>query len=160
MRWVWVAAVAACSGPDRVAELDGSWAGAASIIDGSHLVYARFTYEEDGGYLSGQVLVEEPPGDRIYDVRRAETVAKTITLDLLQSDGPQALDLDGSLEGGTFDGTITMTVDCGEPAPCGWKGPVELTPSEPYAGLGPVPTPTEPEDTGPVVPTGDTAPQL
>ena len=153
MTWWLLATLVGCSGGDKdLQNLHGSWAGPALVNGASYMVYATFKYEE---FLSGDVMVQEPGGDRYYAVKRAEAFGGTIALDLLETNGgTQSLDLDGSVseDGKSFAGTITATVQLTGTQPLGWQGTYDLQPAQPFIfpnDTAPPPPPPPPPDTGP-----------
>ncbi|MCB9683448.1 MAG: hypothetical protein H6735_00240 [Alphaproteobacteria bacterium] len=117
-------------GNELVAELDGSWAG--SMVDpesGTVELVADFEWREDEELLFGTVDAT-PPGQAepwIFAVRRWDTGSGLVLLDLTdEADGTRGLDLDGTVDGGSFSGTATLSYDC-DGSTCGYEGDFELT---------------------------------
>ena len=150
MGWWLIAALVGCGSSDKLLQdLNGSWAGPATVNGAIYNTYATFTYSE---YLDGDVLVQDPLGDRLLSVLKAESFGTgDIAIDLSNAAG-EALDLDGTMgENGNFTGTITYSVPCATATACGWTGTFDLAPAQPFINPGGTggDTGIRPTDTGP-----------
>ena len=155
-----IAIMAGCSSGDRVlSDLSGTWSGTVTAEAVPSTASADFAFVNDD-YLDGTITILEPRGEQTYSVRRAEVFGKSVALSMQTIDLVYALALDGEVSEGTFTGTATLTTECGQERPCGWRGDFSLN----QVG-GPAPQDTAPPGTGTGTRTGtgtttpeDTAP--
>lgn len=127
---VWVVVGCGGGGDDLVAELDGPWTGSLSDPEtGDVPLAADFEWREDEALLFGTVTAtiagETDPW--VFAVRRWDTgAADLVLLDLTdEADATRGMNLDGTVDDGTFSGSGDLTYDCAEGV-CGFEGDFTL----------------------------------
>lgn len=118
-----------CGGGDELlASLDGAWSGSVTVQPAPIGMAADFAW---GDFLSGEVVVSDPGLPHTYAIRRAVELKGEVFLELTDlGDATRGLDLDGTVEGDTFSGALSMTYPC-DGGTCGYEGPFTLTRAAP-----------------------------
>lgn len=119
-----VLGLAGCGGDDELLQqLDGTWIGTVTVDPAPIGLAADFAWVD---FLEGELVVDDPGAPHTYAIRRSEALKDEVFLELTDvADATRGLDLDGTVDGASFTGTLSMTYPC-DGQTCGYEGPFSL----------------------------------